>query len=85
MLSCQNRSLSLISRARLLIKAPHTNRLRMESHLHTFHLVKCNNEHKIIKRRAKAICWELYKLRLQQEHKQIIMETALLLKPSAGG
>lgn len=60
MLSCQNRSLRLIIRARPLIKTPHPDRLLLESHLHTFLLVKYNNEHMIIKRRTKAICWELY-------------------------
>lgn len=52
----------------------------MESHLHTLDLVKCNNEHKIIKRRAKAICWELYKSRLELECRQISMGNAFVLK-----
>lgn len=81
MLSCQNRSLCLITRARPLIKTPHPDRLLLESHLHTFLLVKYNNEHMIIKRRAKAICWELYVLKLQQEGKQIRMETKNIFKP----
>lgn len=53
----------------------------MESHLHTLHLVKCNNEHKIIKRRVKAICRKLYHWRLELERKRVCMgKVSLLLK-----
>lgn len=53
----------------------------MESHLHTLHLVKCNNEHKIIKSRVKAICRKLYNSRLELEWKQVCVDKiSLLLK-----
>jgi hypothetical protein len=41
------------------------NRLHVESHLHTLHLVKCNTEHKIIKSRGKAIGLALHNSRLE--------------------
>lgn len=59
----------------------------MESHLHTLHMEKYNNEHKVIlnkKKRAKAICWELYKSRLELKCKQIIMESTSILKAEHG-
>lgn len=54
----------------------------MESHLHTLHMEKYNNEHKIIinKKIAKAICRDLYKSRLELKCKQIIMESTPVLK-----
>lgn len=57
----------------------------MESHLHTLHLVKSNNEHKIIKRRVKAICCSLYNSRLELQWKQICMNSlACFLKLYTG-
>lgn len=57
----------------------------MESHLHTLHLVKCNNEHKIIKSRLKAICRALYNSRLELERKQVCVDKfSLLLKVHSG-
>lgn len=52
----------------------------MESHLHTLHVVKCNNQHKIIKKGAKAICWELYKSTLGLKCKQIIVGSTAVLR-----
>lgn len=57
----------------------------MESHLHTLHVEKCNNEREIIKKEAKAVCWELYKSRLELKCKQMIMENTVVLKAASRG
>lgn len=57
----------------------------MESHLHTLHMKKFHNKHKIIKKKAKAICWELYKSRLELKYKHIIMENTAVLKGEQRG
>lgn len=59
----------------------------MESNLYTLHVKTCNNKHNIIiiKKKAKAICWELYKPRLELKYKHIIMESTAVLKAEQGG